>query len=78
MPSASLPNGDLLGSMSQLGNGGEAREYGRGIERQAHFQAGLFETLLVALSIPWVNGQSVGANSMLGWGECVLLECVAC
>ncbi len=30
-------------------------EYGREIGRQAQFQVGLFETSLVALSIPWVR-----------------------
>ncbi len=41
---------------------GRCGEYGREIGRRAHFQVGLFETLLVALSIPWVNDQSVGAS----------------
>jgi len=48
---------------------GRCGEYGRGIGRRAQFQAGLFETSLVALSIPWVNGQSIGANWGVGLGE---------
>ncbi len=40
-------------------------EYGRETGRQAQLQAGLFETSLVALSIPRVDGQSVGENSVL-------------
>src|SRR6266403_6245679 len=52
---------------------GRRGEYGREIGRRAQFQAGLFETLLVTLSIPWVNGQSIGANSVLGLGERGLL-----
>ena len=34
---------------------GRRGEYGREIGRRAQFQAGLFETSLVALSIPWVR-----------------------
>ena len=48
---------------------GEGGEYGRETGRRARFQARLFETSLVVLSIPWVDGQSVGENSVLGWGE---------
>ncbi len=50
---------------------GRCGEYGKEIGRlrRGQFQAGLFETLLVALLIPWVNDQSIGANSVLGWGE---------
>src|SRR6266478_6555209 len=48
---------------------GRCGEYGRGIGRRAQFQAGLFETSLVALSIPWVNGQSIGANWGVGLGR---------
>ena len=42
---------------------GRCWEYDGETGRQAQLQAGLFETSLVALSIPWVDGQSVGENS---------------
>src|SRR6266436_6934279 len=35
--------------------------------RWARFQVGLFETLLVALSL--VNGRLIGENLVLSWGE---------
>jgi hypothetical protein len=48
LPSASLQNGDLLGSISRgLGNGGGAREMvGRSDKGKARLLAELFETLL--------------------------------
>ncbi len=47
----------------QMERRGRCWEYDGETGRQAQLQAGLFETSLVALSIPWVDGQSVGENS---------------
>ncbi len=44
---------------------GQTGLYGRETGRRAHFQVGLFDTLLVDLSIPRVTGQSIGENSVL-------------
>ncbi len=44
---------------------GQCGEYGREIRRQAQFQAGLFETSLVALSIPWVRIRCWGGEGGL-------------
>src|SRR6266436_8056817 len=49
-------------------------EYDGETGRQAQLQAGLFETPLVGLSIPWVDDQSVGENSVLGWRERVACQ----
>jgi|SRR6266436_5880678 len=44
---------------------GRCGEYGRETGRRAYFQARLFETSLVALSIPWVNGQSINEREVM-------------
>ena len=49
------------------GEDGAGSMTGRLEDRQ--LQAGLFETSFADLSIPWVDGQSVGENSVLGWEE---------
>ena len=44
---------------------GRCGEYGSETGRRAQFQVGLFDTLLVDLTLPRVNGQSVGEYSVL-------------
>ncbi len=70
-PSAGLPNGDLFGFYPRVarkwwrGDGGVGSMAGRPEDGHT-FKRGLFEALLVVLSIPRVDGQSTGENSVLG------------